>query len=214
MNDGLLTFRGVGMRFAARHVLSDINLRVGAGDVLVLRGANGGGKTTLLRLMAGLLRPTEGQIERAQRLTVGYLPQVRAIDRRFPVTVSQIVRSGLLGGKPVWRPFDRKHRRQTAEMLERMHLSHLADCGIDALSGGQWQRTLLARAIVGEPQLLLLDEPDTHLDAPSRDFLYDLLRTEAGKRAIVAVSHDRALTEALPQARTACVEEGHLFFPD
>jgi len=189
-------------------VLRNVTLRVEERDFLVLHGSNGGGKTTLLRLMAGLLRPTAGHIERRAGLRVGYLPQYRSIDRQFPLTVSDVVRSGLIGSKPLWRPYSAAARRQATEMMQRLQIAALADRPIAELSGGQWQRALLGRALVSDPELLLLDEPDTHLDQQSRSALYDILISEARSRAVVIVSHDPAVATRFSSCRSVCVENG------
>lgn len=182
--------------YAGRAVLSRFSLAVGERDFIVLRGRNGGGKTTLLKVLAGLLSPTEGRVERAPGLTVGYLPQYRAIDREFPITVFDTVRSGLQCRMRWWQRFADTHRRTTLDTLRALGLDALAERPIRTLSGGQWQRTLLARALVSSPRLLLLDEPDTHLDAASKSELYATLHREHARRAIVIVSHDEHL--ALP----------------
>lgn len=144
----------------------------------------------MLKIIAGLLSPTSGTIERANALTTGYLPQHRSIDRQFPITVFQTVRSGLQCTLPWWKPFGQSERATTMNILESLNLLELAQRPISSLSGGQWQRTLLARALVSSPQLLLLDEPDTHLDTVTRQELYATLLAEHQQRAIVVVSHD------------------------
>lgn len=215
MTGPLLSLSHAGVRLDDRLVLSDVTLEVPSEGMSVLCGPNGGGKTTLLRLMAGLLRPSEGYVERAPGLTVGYLPQMRDTDRHFPVTVRQVVSSGLLGRKPVWRSFAPEHRRRVTAILERMGLCDVAGRSMGELSGGQRQRVLLARALVSEPRLLLLDEPDTHLDVASRTFLYGVLAVEARVRAVVVVSHDERLVALQPCSRVFRVEEGTLkVFPE
>lgn len=210
MTGPLLQLTRVGMDFGTRRVLTDVTLDIPPVGLTVLGGPNGGGKTTLLRIMAGLLRPTGGRVARADGLTTGFLQQVRDIDRHFPVTVGQVVLSGLLGGKPIWRPFTPEHRRRAAAMLERMQLGGLDRRGIGELSGGQWQRVLLARAMVGEPRLLLLDEPETYLDTTSKQFLYDFLTEECAARAVVVVSHDERLAALADSSAVYRVEQGRL----
>ena len=190
MNEALLHIRNVCLSYGERHVLCHINESVWPKDCIVLSGPNGGGKTTLLRLMAGLLPPTAGTIERRKGITVGYLPQYRHIDRHFPTTVGDIVRSGLACRKRIWQRFDKTHRARVEEMLRLFHLEDLAERPISDLSGGQWQRTLLARALAPQPDLLLLDEPETHLDEPSREELYGILQRWSRHCAMVVVSHN------------------------
>ncbi len=191
MSDNLLLkINDVCLSYGERHVLCHINEQINATDFVVLTGPNGGGKTTLLRLIAGLLQPTRGTINRKEDTIVGYLPQYRHIDRQFPTTVHDIVLSGLSCRKKLWQRFKAEHHAKVDSVLHNFHLDDLSQRPISDLSGGQWQRTLLARAFVSEPDLLLLDEPETHLDEASRTELYDLLAQQSAQRAIVVVSHD------------------------
>ena len=153
----LLNINNVCLSYGERHVQCHINEQIKSHDFVVLTGPNGGGKTTLLRLIAGLLQPTCGRIERDKRAVIGYLPQYRHIDRQFPTTVFDIVLSGLACRKRLWQRFTATHREEVMHMLSTFHLSDLAQRPISDLSGGQWQRTLLARAFVSAPDLLLLD---------------------------------------------------------
>lgn len=186
----ILGIENVCLSYGERHVLCHIHEKLCEHDFIVLTGPNGGGKTTLLRLMAGLLKPTRGKITRCKGIVTGYLPQYRHIDRYFPTTVGEIVLSGLECRKPLWKSFTETHKAQVAETLRLFHLDQLARRPISDLSGGQWQRTLLARAFVSSPDLLLLDEPETHLDEAARTELYDLLATVSTHCAVAVVSHD------------------------
>ena len=208
MTGPLLRLTRVGMRFGARRILADISLDIPPAGLIVLGGPNGGGKTTLLRIMAGLLRPTEGRMERADGLTTGFLPQVRDIDRHFPVTVEQVVLSGLLGDKPIWRPFTPEHRCRAAAMMERMRLGGLDRRGIGELSGGQWQRVLLARAMVGEPRLLLLDEPLNGLDPEGTRAMRNLIvrLNQTLGVTIVVITHEMRVIEQICQ-RVAVIDQ-------
>lgn len=200
-DDRLLILDDVGKRFGPRVVLSGISLDVCRNDFVLLTGPNGGGKTTLLRLMAGLIPPTQGTIRKAKGLRTGYLPQYRDMDKAFPITVGEVVRSGLLAEAPAFRPLPGHLRRQYEETLATLGLTALARRSVGSLSGGQWQRMLLARAVVGHPALLLIDEPDTHLDEKGKRLLYDLLDAWHASTAIVMVSHDAEALTRWPQAR-------------
>lgn len=187
----LLDIKDVCLSYGERHVLCHIFNQVKNHDFIVLTGPNGGGKTTLLRLLAGLLPPTCGSIVRESGVKIGYLPQYRHIDRSFPTTVREIVRSGL-SNRTSWHPFSRLGQWETRleEMMRLFRIEDLAARPISSLSGGQWQRTLLARALVSAPDLLLLDEPETHLDEKTRNEFYDILVQQTQHSAVVTVSHD------------------------
>lgn len=202
----LIALHHVSLGYEDKTVLKDVTLTIGSSDTIVLQGPNGGGKTTLLRLLAGLASQQKGDVERRQDLRVGYLPQYRSIDRQFPITVAEVVRSGLTGGKSLFRRFGHADNERTQEVLKEMELEKLAQRPIDTLSGGQWQRTLLARALVSQPQLLLLDEPDTHLDASHKEQLYAILQSL--RMAIVLVSHDAGVFRFFPQSRHFHIEGG------
>lgn len=190
MKAPLIRLENVDAGYGDRMILQDCLLDVWENDFLVLRGRNGGGKTTLLKVLAGLLPPMRGKVIRREALTIGYLPQHRTIDREFPITVFDTVQSGLQCTLKWWQRYGALHRALTEETLRSLGLEDLAQCPIRSLSGGQWQRTLLARALVSQPQLLLLDEPDTHLDRNAKQELYSTLLREHTCRAIVLVSHD------------------------
>lgn len=202
----LLRIDDVCLSYGDRHILCHIRETIKKHDFIVLTGPNGGGKTTLLRLIAGLLPPTRGRIVRDEGIITGYLPQHRTIDRQFPVTVGEIVRQGLACRKRWWQHLTPALRAQAAETIESFHLTELADRPISQLSGGQWQRTLLARAFAGHPDLLLLDEPETHLDEASRDELYARLTALRGKVTVVVVSHEEKLFPHIADRRIWHVE--------
>ena len=120
--------------------------------------------------------------------------QYRGIDRDFPITVGEVVLSGLQNRKRLFTSFSRQQKEQVDRVLERLQISQFKERPIKGLSGGQWQRVLLGRAIVSQPDLLLLDEPDTHLDLKGKDFLYNLLREENNHSAVLLVSHDATVS--------------------
>lgn len=204
----MISIHNVCLSYGDRHVLCHITQHIGPHDFIILAGPNGGGKTTLLRLLAGLLPPTCGRIERSEGIVTGYLPQYRHVDRRFPTTVADIVLSGVECRKRAWQRFTAEHRAQAAEALQLFGLTELSERPISDLSGGQWQRTLLARAFAPQPDLLLLDEPETHLDEEWRTRLYNALSQQRNRAAIVMVSHDEALWPDLPTHCVWRVEDG------
>ena len=206
MSRTLLELNNVTAAYDKKIVLRETTLSIAPNESIIISGPNGGGKTTLLKLLAGLIEPKEGKITRQGGLITGYLPQYRGIDRDFPITVEETVLSGLNCRKSILQSFSKAHREQVALLLESFQLSELAQRPINSLSGGQWQRTLIARSLAGNPDLWLLDEPDTHLDTDSMDYLHKKITDESGKRAIVVVTHNPEHLIHIPNRRIFHVE--------
>lgn len=187
--------------YDARVALSHITLHVKKGSTLGIIGPNGGGKSTLLKLMLGVLKPDKGSITvlgRSPREAcadgslVGYVPQRHVLDWNFPITVRQVVTLGLIGRKGFLGGFSRQQKQQVAETLKAVEMDHLADQPIGGLSGGQQQRVFIARALVNQPQILFLDEPTTGIDQAGQEkflALLDRLKAQFGL-TLVMVSHD------------------------
>lgn len=172
----LLSIRGLSAAYDGRTVLHDVDLEVYEHDFLGIIGPNGGGKTTLIKCILGLLRPTGGEIIKYHEpLTTGYLPQYNSIDRSFPISVLEVVLSGLSSKKSLTGRFNDRHREKARQVIHRMGLEGLEHRAIGQLSGGQLQRALLGRAIISDPQLLILDEPSTYIDKRFEARLYQLL---------------------------------------
>ncbi len=164
-------------------VLHDVTLRIGEGEFVAIAGPNGGGKTTLLRLVLGLEHPAAGTVrlygepaERfSRRATLGYLPQRASLMLDAPVTVREVVAAGTLPARGVIRPLRRSDRALVDDAIELVGLGDRADAELRRLSGGQQQRALIAKALAGRPRLLALDEPTTGVDAESQEALGELL---------------------------------------
>ncbi len=184
----LVTLDHVSMGWDRRTVLDDVSLSVREGDFIAITGPNGGGKTTMLKLILGLLKPMKGTVRRhVEGIITGYLPQKNNIDSQFPITVTEVIRSGLLGLPGLDKDeIERRFRRTLSEMGLEAH----ARQSIGVLSGGQLQRALLGRAIISQPQLLVLDEPLSYIDKRFEAHLYDLIKEIARTTTIVLVSHE------------------------
>jgi len=197
---------------ANKHALSHVYLNVLKYDFLGIIGPNGGGKTTLLKVILELMKPSSGEIsffeneKRVPSLKIGYLPQVNPIDKRFPISVYDVVSSGLAGEKPRFRDFSALQKERIQGLIHEIGLEQFAKRAIGELSGGQLQRVLLARAIVSHPQVLILDEPNTYVDKKFESQFYDLLGDINKNTAIILVSHD--IGTLLPMVKNvACVNE-------
>lgn len=190
---------GVRFGYGAAPVLDDIHLRLRRGEFTVLAGANGSGKTTLLRLCVGLLRPDAGTVmvlggpptDPAVRRRIGYAPQGLRMATSLPVSVTEVVAAGLAPSKGLFHRMDRRDWTMVTAAIDAVGLGDLSAECLFELSGGQQQRAILARALVGQPELLLLDEPTTGIDRRLRPILVRELRRRADLGAcVVAVSHD------------------------
>jgi zinc transport system ATP-binding protein len=196
MNRELITLRHVSAGYGRKQVFSDIDLTVYEHDFLGIIGPNGGGKTTLLKLILGLLRPTSGTItyyrdgEVITSPRIGYLPQYQQLDRKFPISVEEVVRSGLGIEKSLFHRFTKEQESRLTTTIERLELSDLRRTQLSELSGGQLQRVLLARAVVSRPDVIMLDEPNTYIDYHFQHQMYQMLSQFNEESAIVMVSHD------------------------
>jgi ABC-type Mn2+/Zn2+ transport system ATPase subunit len=186
----LLRLDGVTCRYGAEPVLVNVDLTVAPGQFSGIVGPSGSGKTTLLRVMLGTVVPVAGTVRRTGDLRVGYVPQVETVNWSFPVTVSECVLMARTHGRILpWR--SRVEADEVREVLSRLGIENLADRHIRDLSGGQQQRMFIARALLGRPQLLLMDEPTSGVDVRTRHEILHLLDELHGAGlAIVLTTHD------------------------
>jgi len=175
-------------------VLSNVNFIVNENDFIGVIGPNGGGKTTLLKVILGLLKPSKGELIFNSNLLnanrIGYLPQMSTGDINYPVTVTDIVLSGLMIQKGLISRMTSTDRKKAAKVIDELGLAGLSGATINELSGGQMQRVFLGRAIIGDPKLLLLDEPGNFVDTTFENDFYEKLRELNNRMAILMVSHD------------------------
>jgi len=199
----LVKIEGMCFTIGGFDVLHDINIAVFPGDFISIIGPNGGGKTTLLRLILGLLTPTRGSIRvngdppRTAKTPIGYVPQHVNHNLSFPATSLDVVLMGLFNPSRRGRfryTVEEKNRAQAA--LDKMGIGDCAGKKIKALSGGQRQRVLIARALISQPELLVLDEPTASIDTKGRTEFYELLKRLNQELTILMVSHDLMIVAA------------------
>lgn len=193
----ILKFQDINFSYSEQNqVLQDISFEVNQNDFVGLIGPNGGGKTTLLKIILGILKPDSGKIEvfgngcKMARYKIGYVPQYSQIDLNYPITAWEVVMIGFLGNKKIGSSFNKPEKLKAEQVLKDLKLTDLKQKTIGELSGGQRQRIMIARALVRNPELLILDEPTNNVDQESGRDLYELLRELNKKMAIIIVSHD------------------------
>jgi zinc transport system ATP-binding protein len=190
----LFEMNSVSASYGASIVLQDVSLRVMENDFIGVIGPNGGGKTTLLRIILGLIKPVKGNMvfntALLDRKRIGYLPQISTGDINYPVTVTDIILSGLMIRKGIISRMSSYDRGKASLVMEELGLSDMGGFTLNELSGGQMQRVFLGRAIIGDPRLLLLDEPGNFVDTTFENDFYEKLKELNKRMAILMVSHD------------------------
>lgn len=201
---------GVSFSYDGPPVLRDVSICIHRGEFVCIVGPNGGGKSTLVKLILGLLQPKSGAVRvfglrpAEARPQIGYMPQHARLDPQFPVTVRDVVLMGRLGHSRIWGGYGATDRDAVQRALRDVGLADQLDTSFCNLSGGQRQRVLIARALVCQPDLLLLDEPTANLDMKSQAGFYELLHALNERMTIVMVSHDvRFVSEHVK--RVVCV---------
>ena len=204
--------------YEEKTVLSHVDLTVYERDFLGIIGPNGGGKTTLIKSILGLHQPQKGKIhfykngKEVPEINMGYLPQYNNIDKKFPISVYEVILSGLSKQKSIFQRYSNEQHELVRQMIIQMGLEGMDKQAIGELSGGQLQRALLGRALVSNPEVIILDEPNTYIDKRFEAKLYSLLEEINKERAIILVSHD--IGTILKNVKTiACVNETVHYHP-
>ena len=216
--NSIIQINGLSAGYDGKTVLHQVDLAVYEKDFLGIIGPNGGGKTTLIKCILGLHQPSEGSIrfykngQEIPDMNMGYLPQYNTIDKKFPISVYEVILSGLSKQKSIFRRYSKEQHEQVRQMIARMGLEGMEERSIGSLSGGQLQRALLGRALVSNPEVVILDEPNTYIDKRFEAKLYSLLEEINRERAIILVSHD--IGTVLKNVKTiACVNETVHYHP-
>jgi zinc transport system ATP-binding protein len=201
----LISVKSVSAGYDGLTVLEDVNLDVYPTDFIGVIGPNGGGKTTLSKLLLGIIQPSGGKVlYPSGPPSIGYLPQAAQIDLSFPISVEEVILSGLTFRHSFRLRLPKEDKEKVEQLMEETGLLGLAKRPIGKLSGGQIQRVLLCRALINSPQLLVLDEPNTYVDKHFEGELYDLLKTLNEQMAILLISHDIGTISSLVKT-IACV---------
>ncbi|ABK61677.1 MULTISPECIES: metal ABC transporter ATP-binding protein [Clostridium] len=210
--ENIIEINDVDVYYEDVSALSNINLKVEQNEFLAILGPNGGGKSTLLKLILGFRQPTCGDIKilgkspKKSRSLVGYVPQFTKFDKKFPISVEEVVLMGRLGGriKPFHKFNDEDHKK-VEDIMKKLNIYQFKDRQIGQLSGGQMQRVLIARALLIEPKILLLDEPTASLDAATKIQIYELLKELSSEMTIVIVTHDVNIISTYA-TKIACID--------
>jgi zinc transport system ATP-binding protein len=212
----LLEMHSLSATYGASLVLHNVNFIVNENDFIGVIGPNGGGKTTLLKIILGLLKPVQGTIVFNDGLingnSIGYLPQMSTGDINYPVTVTDIILSGLMIRKGLISRMTSSDKIKASKVIEELGLKEMSKSTLNELSGGQMQRVFLGRAIIGDPKLLLLDEPGNFVDTTFENDFYEKLKDLNKRMAILMVSHDIGIISSHIKS-FACVNRSLHYHP-
>ncbi len=211
----LVKLENITYGYESEKAIEGINLEIVKGDFIGMIGPNGGGKSTLIKLIMGLIEPWTGRIlygknELGEKINIGYLPQYHEFDHKYPISIKEVILSGLVNKSSMITRFTNKDRRRADKVLNLLGLQNIGNKSIGDLSGGQMQRAFLGRAIISNPDLLILDEPVTYVDSKFELELYELLEDVNKNTAILLVSHD--LGQITSSVKTIACVNRHLHY--
>lgn len=208
--------KSVSVKYGVVPVLENVSFKIYQNDFIGVIGPNGGGKTTLLKAILGLVKPYSGELLLNDRFIsqqkIGYLPQISTGDKNFPLSVKDVILSGLMAGKSIFSGMNSDDRKKAKRVIDELGLSGTESASLNQLSGGQLQRVFLGRAIIGDPELLLLDEPGNFVDATFEKDFYEKLKDLNKRMAILMVSHDVGTISAHIKS-FACVNKNLHYHP-
>ncbi len=212
----LFEMNSLSVSYDGNVVLNNVDFKVNEYDFIGVIGPNGGGKTTLLKVILGLIKPISGSIvfntEILNGNNIGYLPQISTGDVNYPVTVTDVILSGMMIRKKIISRMSASDRKRASDVIDELGLSGLEHSSLRKLSGGQLQRVFLGRAIIGNPRLLLLDEPGNFVDSTFENDFYEKLKELNKRMTILMVSHDIGIISSHVKSY-ACVNRGLHYHP-
>lgn len=189
-NDLLISVKNLIFKYGKDNILDNISLNIYKNKNIAIIGRNGGGKSTLVKVILGFLKKTGGNIDYfIEQGKIGYLPQIREFDSSFPITIFDLVISGLTNKKNLFRKFNKNEKEKTEILLKEFGITHLKNKLISEVSGGQLQRALIARALISSPDILFLDEPESFLDKEFEFELFDKIK-QLSNSTLVVISHE------------------------
>lgn len=189
----LIELKNITAGYDNKIILNSVNMKIHENDFIGVIGPNGGGKTTLIKVILGIIKPSKGEIifkNTKTRNLIGYLPQYNIFDKAFPISILEVVMSGLMSNKKLYQRYSKKDKSLAYQLLERVGLEQYSNYKISEISGGQMQRALLCRAVIANPRILILDEPVTYVDNIFEKEMYELLKEWNKQMSIIMVSHD------------------------
>lgn len=190
MNKKLISLKNLSFRYGRDAILENVTLDIYDKKNVAILGRNGGGKSTLIKLILGFLKKTSGEIiYHIEKNEIGYLPQIREFDSSFPINIFDLVISGLVNKKNIFRKYNKSEKDRAIHLLKEFNILHLQNKLINEVSGGQLQRALIARAIISSPKIIFLDEPESFLDKEFGFKLFDKIK-ELSNSTLVVISHE------------------------
>lgn len=210
----IIKLTNVGVCYDGEVALRDVNISLYENDFVGIIGPNGGGKSSLVKAILGLI-PYEGRVDIAPSIAntpIGYLPQQNHFDKQFPISVEELVLSGLQYTKGLKHRYTKQDKQQAKQILKELQIGDLSQKAVGDISGGQLQRALLGRAIISEPKLLILDEPANFVDNQFEKELYALLSELNRHMAIIMVSHDVGAITSIVKS-VVCVNKTAHHYP-
>ena len=211
----LVKLENISCGYESEKVIEGVNLEINKEDFIGMIGPNGGGKSTLIKLIMGMIEPWTGRVqygktESGKDIKIGYLPQFHRFDHKFPISIEEVILSGLIKKSSLFTRFCKQDYERAEAVSSLLGLKEISAKSIGELSGGQMQRAFLGRAIISNPDLLILDEPVTHVDSKFELELYELLEDLNKRTAILLVSHD--VGQITSTVKTIACVNGHLHY--